>query len=306
MLIRRSFNYTLLTLILALMVSPPKALASAQTKQVTINFSEIKTHAIFSNAAYQPVPEIHKLSSSKSHTLTHHSNIPEIEIFYYLITNDVSKTQTIAIRGTANIENAIIDMALELTADKHTGIRLHNGFLQAAQAIYKEIKPLLRSDYVINTTGHSLGGAAAVVLAMHLDIDKFSIGKVVTFGQPKVTNITGANKFKHLNIIRVVTPKDLVPLVPPFDPMDINNLDIYWHLGKEIILLTDNTYAILEGINSMIRATKFTQEPLNENNLKNHQMVEYMGLIDKKVASAELVPFKNSLNIFNWFGNDKE
>jgi hypothetical protein len=306
MLNHRLLNYTKLVIFLLLIGNTANAFTATQSDQKSINFQDIKEYAVFANATYQTVPEIRKLSSTKNYTLTHHNNIPEIEIFFYLITNDVDKTQNIAIRGTANIENAIIDVELELTTDKHTGARLHSGFLQAAQGIYKDIKPHLKPGYVINTTGHSLGGATAVILAMYLDIDNFKIGKVMTFGQPKVTNITGANKFKHLNIIRVVTPKDLVPLVPPFDPLDLNNLDIYWHLGKEIILLPDDTYAMLEGLNSMIRATKFTQEPLTEDNLQHHQMTQYIDMINKKIPIARLVTFENSLNIFNWFGNEKK
>jgi len=35
--------------------------------------------------------------------------------------------------------------------------------------------------------------------------------------------------------------------------MDINNFDIYWHLGKEIVLLKGYDYAVLEGVKSMMR-----------------------------------------------------
>ena len=244
-----------------------------------------------------------ELGSLKNYTLSHYSSIPDIEISYFLLTNELSKTHIIAVRGTSNIENAFVDIALKLTMDEHVGIRLHNGFSQAAQAIYKEIKPKINADYLINTTGHSLGGAVALILAMYLDNDDFNTGQVITFGQPKVTNIPGANKFQHLNITRVVTPKDLVPLVPPFDPVDIKNLDIYWHTGREVILFPDTTYATLQGISSMLRATKFTQEPLSENNLKNHRMTLYIELINKKIPSAKLVPFKNDFNLFNLFGS---
>ncbi|HEY9050910.1 MAG TPA: lipase family protein [Gammaproteobacteria bacterium] len=283
-----------------------KAFATTESSPNSINFSVIKEYAGFSNATYKTETQIREFSSLKKYTLTHYSNIPEIEISYFLATNDTAKTQIIAVRGTSNIENAIVDIALKLTPDKLAGVRIHNGFSQAAQAIYKEIKPQLKTDYVISTTGHSLGGAVALILAMYLDIDKFNIGQVITFGQPKVTNIGGANKFQGLNIIRVVTPKDLVPLVPPLDPVDINNIDIYWHLGKEVLLLPENTYAILEGMSSMLRATRFTQEPLNENNLANHQMSLYLQLIDKKITHSKQVPFKNSLNLFNLFGSEEK
>ena len=151
-----------------------------------------------------------------------------------------------------------------------------------------------------------MGGAVALVLAMYLDNDDFKIGEVITFGQPKVTNINGANKYQHLNITRIVTPKDLVPLVPLIDPLDINDLDIYWHVGKEIILLPGTTYAILEGIYSMLRAVKFTQQALSEDNLKHHQMNQYLMMLNKKIPTSKLVPFKNNLNLFNLFGKEQQ
>ena len=306
MFIQRLLKCTNTALVLVIISVTGKVFATAQSPHDSINFRVIKEYAGFSNATYKTESQIREFSSIKKYTLTHYSNIPEIEVSYFLATNDIAKTQIIAVRGTSNVENAIVDVALKLTPDKIAGVRIHNGFSQAAQAIYKEIKPQLKTDYVINTTGHSLGGAVALILAMYMDIDKFNIGHVITFGQPKVTNIAGANRFQNLNVIRVVTPKDLVPLVPPIDPVDINNIDIYWHLGKEVILLPDTNYAVLEGINSMLRATKFTQEPLSENNLANHQMSLYIALVDKKLSSAKLVPFKTSLNLFNLFGSEEQ
>ncbi|MDH5472751.1 MAG: lipase family protein [Gammaproteobacteria bacterium] len=281
-------------------------LAATQEHPGQINFSEIKEYAQLANVAYLTESGIRKYNFSHNYTLSHYQIIPELEVSYFLITNNISKTQIIAVRGTSNIENAIIDVALQLVLNKHTGIRLHNGFSQAAEAIYTNIKPLLKKDYIIHTTGHSLGGAVALILAMHLNIDNFNIGKIVTFGQPKVTNIAGAHKFKPLNIIRVVTEKDLVPLLPPFDPVDLNNLDIYWHAGQELVLLTDNTYALLEGTSSMLRATQFTQQPVDENNLQNHQITLYLSMLNKKIPTATLVPFKNSLNLFNLFGSKEK
>ena len=157
-------------------------------------------------------------------------------------------------RGTSNAENAMVDIDIKLLPDEKTGVRLHRGFAYAARQIYAELSPLLKDGYRIRSTGHSLGGAVAQILAMYLDTDGYEVDRIVTFGQPKVTNLPGANRFEHLDILRVVTPTDLVPLVPPFDPLDIKNIDIYWHAGSEIILLEDDTYAILRGVDSMLRA----------------------------------------------------
>jgi pimeloyl-ACP methyl ester carboxylesterase len=228
----------------------------------------------------------------------------ESQVAFFLASNESTKTQVISIRGTANLENTLVNISLKLTKNADIGVSLHKGFASSAKQIYAELKPLLMPEYSINVTGHSLGGAVALILAMYLDTDQFNVNQVVTFGQPKVTNVFGADKFKQMNIIRVVAPDDLVPLVPLFDPLDIRNPDIYWHAGQEVILLDDSGYAILEGVDSMLRATKFTQKPLTEENLNNHRMSAYLELIDARKRSSELVPYKTDFNLFNLFGSE--
>lgn len=266
-----------------------------------VDFPLLKEYGAFCKATYQTEKDVRRLGEARHYTLSQSGNIPQLEVSYFLLTSDKSRMQIIAVRGTSNIENALVDIALKLKPNEKVGIRLHTGFSQAAEEIYQEVKPLLEPGYAISTTGHSLGGAVALILAMYLEVDHFNPGQVVTFGQPKVTNIAGARKFDHLNVIRVVMPRDLVPLVPPLDAMDINDLDIYWHLGKEVILLKNIDYAVLEGMNSMLRATRFTQEQLTEKNLQHHQITEYLTMLDKKIPEAKQVSYKNSLNLFNLF-----
>lgn len=271
-----------------------------------IDFAQFKKYAIFSEAAYLPETQVEKIAQSHGYSLTHHSDIPGLAVTYFLLTNDKSKSQVISVRGTSNIENTLLDMDAKLVTDPHAGVRLHRGFSTAAEKIYSEVKPLLKQGYTLSMTGHSLGGAVALVLAMYLDLDGSGIENVVTFGQPKVTNVAGAKKFEHLDVYRLVTPDDLVPLVPPLDAMDVNDLDIYWHLGKEVILLADNRYAILEGLSSMLRAANFTQQPITESNLQNHQMMRYRALLESKIGDANLVPFEIDLDLFNLFGDEDE
>jgi triacylglycerol lipase len=272
--------------------------------QDTIDFANIREQAMFANVAYQSESEIRALLESSDYELTLYHTIPGLQVAFFLATSEVTETQIISIRGTSNIENAMVDVSLKLNVDADLGVSLHQGFADSAKQVYAELVPLLKPKYKINVTGHSLGGAIAVVLAMFLYKDQFEVGQVVTFGQPKVTNVPGANAISHIDLIRVVTPHDLVPLVPLFDPLDINNIDIFWHAGREVVLLEDNQYAVLEGLDSMLRATRFTQRLLNEENLENHKMSVYLKLIDARVTSSEQVPYKTDLNLFNLFGSE--
>ena len=52
----------------------------------------------------------------------------------------------------------------------------------------------------------------------------------------------------------------------------------------------------------MLRATKFTQQMLDEGNLVNHKMDLYMQLLESKLQQAEQIPFENDFNLFNLFG----
>jgi len=270
----------------------------------SVDFIEIHKQAEFAIAAYRSEAEIRAFLASQNYTLTLYETDPDLQVSFFLATNRQTKTQIVSVRGTSNIENVMVDISLKLRADQDTGIKLHEGFARAAKQVYAELKPLLEADYRITTTGHSLGGAVALILAIYLDADRFDIERVVTFGQPKVTNLGGAGKTSHIDIIRVVTPLDIVPLVPPFDPLDIDNLDVYWHAGREVILLDDNQYAILQGLKSMLRATRFTQQSFNQKNFENHSMSVYLGMLGAQTDAFRQVPYKVDLNLFNLFGNE--
>jgi len=265
------------------------------------SFSDYKHFAVLSEVAYHNKSKIKQTAEKLGWLVSHYRIIPDIEVLYYILSNHEKRSQVLVVRGTANAENALIDAAHKLIPNSALGIKLHEGFALAAGEIYAVAKTQLVKDYKTIITGHSLGGAVAVILAMHMDKDDYAVDAVYTYGQPKVTNITGALTYKQLNLIRVVTPKDLVPLVPPFDALDVNNLDIYWHLGREVILLPGNKYSETSGIESMLRASNILSEKIDERNVVHHSMSHYIVLIEKKLGDAEKVVHKNNLNLFKLF-----
>ena len=283
----------------------PASHAAAANNDVE-RFKALYNYALLAEAAYQGKAPVEKILNDKGYDLTTHGQLPGYGVSYFLATNDAARQQVLVVRGTSNIENALVDVAFQLLPNEHTGIKLHQGFALSADFIYDRIKPALNRDYQINTTGHSLGGAAALVAAMYLDAAGYNVGEVVTFGQPKVTNMAGSRRYGHLDVTRVVTPKDMVPLVPPLDPMDLMNMDIYWHLGTELILQSGNTYSELEGVDSMMRATDFLNEMLSEKNLQHHFMTEYINLMTPKLVNARRIPYENDFSIYDWFGKRGE
>ena len=280
--------------------------AVAETDNDPDRFKMLHQYALIADSAYQDKTSIEKVLAAQGYTLTDHGQLPGYAVSYFLATNDAEKQQIISVRGTSNIENAMVDVAFQLLPNKHTGIKLHQGFAQSADYIYDKVRAKLNRDYRINTTGHSLGGAAALILAMYLDAGGYDVGKVVTFGQPKVTNISGSRKYSHLDVTRIVMPKDMVPLVPPLDPMDLMNMEVYWHLGTELVLHDGNAYSELGGVDSMMRATDFLNEMLTEKNLQHHYMTAYINSIAPKLVNAKRVPYENDFSIYDWFGKGSE
>lgn len=291
-MVRRYFSVLLIT---CLLVIASAAVAGER------DFSLLKKYALLANASYEGEAKARASCEQQGYEFTHYGTAEGVQVAFFLGTNHKTRSQVIAVRGTANVENVFVDSDFKLVLDEHTSNMLHSGFAASGRSIYLAIRSKLKPDYTINTTGHSLGGAVAMVLAMYLEQDDYKVGKVITFGQPKVTNITGAKRYDYINITRVVTPRDIVPLVPPFDPIDMKNADLYWHAGEELILLPGNEYSTASGIPSMLRTVQFFQETPDERNIQNHFMSLYIELIDKKTAHASEVPYKTGISVFDWF-----
>lgn len=267
------------------------------------DFSHWLDAAYIAQATYESEEKITEELRRQGYEVKQSRQIKGFSVGYVLATNDTTRQQILAVRGTANVDNILVDAAFVLVPDKLSGISIHQGFLLSAKDIYQDVKDKLNPDYTINTIGHSLGGAAAIILAMMLDAQGFDIGEVITFGQPKVTNISGSKKFQNLDIKRLVTPKDVVPLVPPVDPLDLMNLSIFWHQGTEIVLYENNQYAVLTGASSMMRATDFLNDIPSEQHLNNHFMTTYIRNLKSKLKAPVEIQYQSDFKFSDWFGS---
>ncbi len=96
------------------------------------------------------------------------------------------------------------------------GVRVHRGFYQAFECVRPEIEGALRevrnNGYPLYITGHSLGGALALIATKFLAED--SIGACYTFGSPRVACSQFGDSIKT-PVYRLVNAADIVPRLPP-------------------------------------------------------------------------------------------
>ena len=281
-----------------------KVIASTTSSQdiTSSSFSQWLNAAYVAQAVYHSRDDIAAVLTSQGYTINQFHQLDGFLVTYVFATNNKTKHHILAVRGTDNIENIVVDSAFVLVPDKITGADIHQGFLLSAKDMMQRILPDIQPGYKINTIGHSLGGATALVMAMLLDSKGYPIDKVVTFGQPKVTNITGSRKFRHLNLKRLVTQKDIVPLVPPINPMNFMQLSVFWPQGTEVILLHNNQYALTTGIDSAKRALDFLNDVPSEQHIKDHFMSSYISNLKSKLGTVKETKYKTDFNVMDWFG----
>ncbi len=128
--------------------------------------------------------------------------------------------QYIAIRGTSNFKNVILDADFSKRTSRRFQVNLHTGFKKSAEWVFDAVEPELDKSQPVYITGHSLGGAIAAILDGYLRTAGYTVKRVVTFGQPRVTDKFGSSVLQldaiNFRFLRVVHEKDAVSLVPKF------------------------------------------------------------------------------------------
>ena len=205
----------------------------------------------------------------------------------YVEVDDATRIQWVVVRGTSSLINIRSDVDYNKVVDSRLQIPLHKGFADAAVQVYQFAKPLLKSGYETRVTGHSYGGAAAVIVLMLLKEDGLTLGQTMTFGQPKVTNREGVRKYGTLPLLRFVNDKDPVPSLPPLEVFAVLDEGPYQHLGPEVVVEEGSSYRYYPAHQAeLLSVLSFW------NNLKNisiqdlpeHFMSTYLRRIEQKVS----------------------
>jgi hypothetical protein len=207
----------------------------------------------------------------------------------YVEVNEAKRVQWIVVRGTSSLVNIRSDVDYNKVVDSRLGIPLHKGFADAAVQVYQFAKPLLQKEYETRVTGHSYGGAAAVIVFMLLKEDGFKLGQAMTFGQPKVTNRDGVRKYRALPLLRFVNAKDPVPSLPPFELFAVLDEGPYLHFGSEVVLEEGAKYRYYSEHPSELSSVFSFWDNLKNLSIQDvpeHLMATYLARVQQNVPST--------------------
>ncbi|KAI9878507.1 MAG: hypothetical protein M1830_000688 [Pleopsidium flavum] len=152
---------------------------------------------------------------------------PTADIAAYLAVDNTNNLLVLAIRGTSSGQNVAVDELVALIgSDLCTGCLVHEGFYGAWLELRTYLLPALNSaiatypGHQIITTGHSLGGAIAIIAAAELRNAGMNVamdaGLQYNFGQPRIGNDVTANYISNQagGNYRATHTDDPVPRLP--------------------------------------------------------------------------------------------
>ena len=151
----------------------------------------------------------------------------------FLAKRYLDKIMVLAFRGTEVKEPR--DILTDLNAKFYNddkGIKIHNGFNKAFELVKQEVIDVVGKieNFSLYVTGHSLGGALALIATKTLNSD--NLAACYTFGSPRVGNEEFDDEIKP-PIYRVVNAFDILPSVPPEYLFEIINL-LPWKWSKNL------------------------------------------------------------------------
>lgn len=194
--------------------------------------------------------------------------------------------QWVMLRGTANLPNILDDVEFVGEEEHELGIQVHTGFHQSLEECLPWVVARLDRERPVWVTGHSLGGAVAVLLIATLEHRGFEDVSGVTFGQPKFTDARGAEKLARLDVIRVVHEADPVPMLPPVF-VEVGEFGLYHHSGPEVLVRPDGRFThLLRHLEDRLNVVAYWND-LRKIHVESHDMTKgYLPALRKAHAAS--------------------
>jgi triacylglycerol lipase len=178
------------------------------------------------------------------------------------------------------------------------GARFHRGFLDALAMIWEPLfsaveKTLQSKDRPLWLTGHSLGGALALLAAWRFQRNFLTVHEIVTFGAPMIGNDTASKAFEQEfsgKIFRYVDLEDVVPHLPSVSLL----ANAYTHCLNEVPLSAAAIVAAAAGLKTLEQTAANTAEGtmdvamidqvwgLVKNRIASHMIANYQSRVEAK------------------------
>jgi Lipase (class 3) len=202
----------------------------AIVQSVPPSLTELITYVQFSSAAYCSSNEIESWTcgackqATSSVVQAKYIQSDTLDVYGYVAQLD-SQTSLVSFRGTNTnqIQDWIDDLNFTMVSiSACTNCEVHGGFLNSWNALSSQVTDALSSFHTSNVifTGHSLGGALAVLGSYFLAMEGYNITAVATVGAPRVGNVAFASAFyqpfssaSQPVMARMVHADDIVPHV---------------------------------------------------------------------------------------------
>jgi hypothetical protein len=247
-----------------------------------LNLAEVLDYAKRASAAYGDDEAI-RAAAAPGSVLTI-ANLPGVDVRAFVEVDEARGVQWFAVRGTANLKNVAEDLDYTKVHPPDLGVPIHAGFVEDARAVWSFARPRLRPGMETRLTGHSLGGALAVLLAMRLSLDGQPLDRVITFGQPKVTTEAGVSRFRDLPLLRVVNHDDPVPDLP-WETPGASRGGLYRHFGQELRFNDRGSFELLSEHKAEAFLVSSFLARLGRENPLEHEIARYLGKIEGALGS---------------------
>jgi hypothetical protein len=138
------------------------------------------------------------------------------------------------------------------------GARFHSGFMTALADVWAQMFAVVEREFArrerpVWVTGHSLGGAIALLCGWRLQQQFIPVHQICTFGAPMIGNDATAAAFAREfpdKVFRYVDAGDIVPRLPTVSLFT----NAYMHCQREIVVGQLSSAALQEKIDALAQA----------------------------------------------------
>jgi len=174
------------------------------------------------------------------------------------------------------------------------GARFHRGFLEALETVWGPMfamvdQALKTKDRPLWVTGHSLGGALALLAAWRFQRNFIPVGAVVTFGGPMIGKKTTSPSFEHEfpgKVFRYVDVEDVVPLLPSVSLV----ANAYSHCQAEVCLSPDQAAAAAAA--AELEALRSPDQSASDDPLTAAMMDQVWGTVQGRIAAHLIASYQ--------------